>query len=82
MITNAYHLLQQNGDLASRAGARFILVDEFQDVNFAQVKVLKSSPEPNAIFLRLEIRTRRFIAFAGHRALPSFCFNATFPPRS
>jgi DNA helicase II / ATP-dependent DNA helicase PcrA len=41
MITNAYHLLQQDGELASRSGARFILVDEFQDVNFAQVKVLQ-----------------------------------------
>ena len=41
MITNAHHLLQQNSELASRAGARFILVDEFQDVNFAQVKVLQ-----------------------------------------
>jgi hypothetical protein len=28
MITNAHHLLQQNSELASRAGARFILVDE------------------------------------------------------
>ncbi len=41
MITNAHHLLQQNNELASRASARFILVDEFQDVNFAQVKVLQ-----------------------------------------
>ena len=41
MITNAHHLLQQNSELAKRSGARFILVDEFQDVNFAQVKVLQ-----------------------------------------
>ena len=41
MITNAYQLLQQDAELASRARARFILVDEFQDVNFAQVKVLQ-----------------------------------------
>jgi DNA helicase-2/ATP-dependent DNA helicase PcrA len=41
MITNAHQLLQQDSDLARRAGARFILVDEFQDVNFAQVKVLQ-----------------------------------------
>ena len=41
MITNAHQLLQQDSELASRAGARFILVDEFQDVNFAQVKVLQ-----------------------------------------
>ena len=41
MITNAHQLLQQDSELARRAGARFILVDEFQDVNFAQVKVLQ-----------------------------------------
>jgi len=41
MITNAYQLLQQDAELARRSKARFILVDEFQDVNFAQVKVLQ-----------------------------------------
>ena len=40
MITHAYHLLQQDTE-ALRARSRFILVDEFQDVNFAQVKVLE-----------------------------------------
>ncbi len=41
MITHAYHLLQQDSELAGRSKPRFILVDEFQDVNFAQVKVLQ-----------------------------------------
>jgi DNA helicase II / ATP-dependent DNA helicase PcrA len=40
MITHAYHLLQRDGELV-RSRSRFILVDEFQDVNFAQVKVLE-----------------------------------------
>ena len=42
MITKAYELLQQDPPALSteRAKARFILVDEFQDANFAQVKVL------------------------------------------
>ncbi len=40
MITHAYHLLQQEAELV-RSRSRFILVDEFQDVNFAQVKVLQ-----------------------------------------
>ena len=40
MITHAYHLLQHDGELV-RSRSRFILVDEFQDVNFAQVKVLE-----------------------------------------
>ncbi len=40
MITLAHELLQQDtAHLQSRS--RFILVDEFQDVNFAQVKVLQ-----------------------------------------
>jgi len=40
MITRAHQLLQEDDEpLQSRS--RFILVDEFQDVNFAQVKVLQ-----------------------------------------
>jgi DNA helicase II / ATP-dependent DNA helicase PcrA len=42
MITRAYQLLKQDSALlaSARARARFILVDEFQDANFAQVKIL------------------------------------------
>jgi DNA helicase-2/ATP-dependent DNA helicase PcrA len=42
MITRACGLLQQDASLleAARQRARFILVDEFQDANFAQVKIL------------------------------------------
>src|SRR5271166_1734803 len=42
MITRAYDLLTTDENLlaAERARARFILVDEFQDANFAQIKVL------------------------------------------
>ncbi len=40
MITHAYDLLQLDGEQI-RSRSRFILVDEFQDVNFAQVKVLQ-----------------------------------------
>jgi superfamily I DNA/RNA helicase/RecB family exonuclease len=44
MITRAYHLLQQDTALLARERehARFILVDEFQDANFAQVKILSA----------------------------------------
>jgi len=43
MITRAYELLRQDSDLLARERerARFILVDEFQDANFAQVKILQ-----------------------------------------
>ena len=43
MITRAHELLQREPELAAKeqARARFILVDEFQDANFAQVKILQ-----------------------------------------
>ncbi len=42
MITRAHELLATDPGLLSteQAGARFVLVDEFQDANFAQVKIL------------------------------------------
>jgi DNA helicase-2/ATP-dependent DNA helicase PcrA len=44
MITRAFHLLQRAASLLAqeRERARFILVDEFQDANFAQVKILSA----------------------------------------
>ena len=43
MITRAYDLLKQDAGLlhGERHHARFILVDEFQDANFAQIKILE-----------------------------------------
>jgi DNA helicase II / ATP-dependent DNA helicase PcrA len=43
MITKAYQLLARDPELLEheRARARFILIDEFQDANFAQVKILQ-----------------------------------------
>src|SRR5580698_5311856 len=42
MITRAHQLLATDEDLlaSERARARFILVDEFQDANFAQIEIL------------------------------------------
>ena len=42
MITRAHELLANDTNLlaAERARARFILVDEFQDANFAQIEIL------------------------------------------
>ncbi len=44
MITRTYELLRRDAQLLARerARARFILVDEFQDANFAQVKILSA----------------------------------------
>jgi ATP-dependent DNA helicase UvrD/PcrA len=42
MISGAYELLQDSEQLAkARERSRFILVDEFQDANYAQVKILR-----------------------------------------
>jgi len=43
MITHAHALLEGNAELLAkeRQRTRFILADEFQDVNFAQVKILE-----------------------------------------
>jgi superfamily I DNA/RNA helicase/RecB family exonuclease len=43
MITHAHALLEENAELRTRERqrTRFILADEFQDVNFAQVKILE-----------------------------------------
>lgn len=43
MIVDAHRLLSENEELlnAERSHLRFILVDEFQDANFAQIKVLQ-----------------------------------------
>jgi ATP-dependent DNA helicase UvrD/PcrA len=43
MITRAHELLQGDSELLAKEQqrARFILVDEFQDANFAQVKILQ-----------------------------------------
>ncbi len=52
MITRAYQLLQDHALLSrERRRTRFILVDEFQDVNFAQLKILqKIAGEEQNIF--------------------------------
>ncbi len=53
MITRAYDLLRDDPELArrERTRARFILVDEFQDANFAQIKILERlSGEDKNIF--------------------------------
>src|SRR5258708_30732035 len=51
MITRAYQLLKEDPALLQeqRVHARFLLVDEFQDANFAQVELLSllAGPEAN-----------------------------------
>lgn len=40
MITRAHELLASDRNVLAEARSRFILVDEFQDANFAQIKIL------------------------------------------
>ncbi len=44
MITHAHQALQADSDLLARerVRTRFVLVDEFQDANFAQIKILQT----------------------------------------
>ena len=48
MITGAYHVLKNRQDVLEqeRSRIRFLLVDEFQDANFAQVEILKVLATP------------------------------------
>ena len=50
MITRAYHLLKNDSTLLEeeRRRTRFLLVDEFQDANFAYVEILSLLAEPEA----------------------------------
>jgi DNA helicase-2/ATP-dependent DNA helicase PcrA len=50
MITRAHALLNSNEEALAdaRARARFILADEFQDANFAQIKILSRLAAPDA----------------------------------
>jgi len=53
MITGAYELFKNDPELLARERqrARFTLVDEFQDANFAQIKILKQlGGESNNVF--------------------------------
>ena len=80
MITRAHELLTSDETLlaAERARARFILVDEFQDANFAQIKILAALAGTKRTFLPLAIRIRPSTAFVEHPAQRFICFAAIF----
>ena len=79
MITNAYHLLQQDSELVSRSGARFILVDEFQDVNFAQVKVLQKLAGGERNVLAVGDPDQAIYRFRGASSAAFVLFQRHFP---
>ena len=67
MITRAHELLTSDGKLlaAERARARFILVDEFQDANFAQIEILASAGGRGSERLRCRRSGSGHLPFSG-----------------
>ena len=70
MITKAYQLLKGDAALLQeeRARTRFLLVDEFQDANFAQVEVLSLLAGRRLMCLWWTIGSGDLPVFAGLRA--------------
>jgi hypothetical protein len=79
MITRAHALLHNDETVlaAARARARFILADEFQDANYAQIEIQPASPGPMATFSPSAIPTRQLPARASSAA--SQLFDRHFP---
>ena len=84
MIVRAHALLHEDEVLKAQEqkSARFILVDEFQDANFAQVKILKTIAGEEQNVFAVGDPTSRSIASAEHPARPSAFFSAVFLTRS
>jgi DNA helicase-2/ATP-dependent DNA helicase PcrA len=81
MITRAYDLLRKQPDLLARERehARFILVDEFQDANFAQVRLLQHlSGEEKNIFA-VGDPDQAIYRFRGASSAAFALFQHTFP---
>jgi DNA helicase II / ATP-dependent DNA helicase PcrA len=81
MITRAHALLQRDaGVLATeRAKARFILVDEFQDANFAQVKILAALAGPEANLFAVGDPDQAIYRFRGASSAAFELFHRHFP---
>jgi DNA helicase II / ATP-dependent DNA helicase PcrA len=81
MITGAYDLLQRDSEVLARERehARFILVDEFQDANFAQVKILQAlSGEERNVFA-VGDPDQAIYRFRGASSAAFALFQRTFP---
>ena len=81
MITHAHDLLDQDqGVLAGeQKRTRFILVDEFQDANVAQIRILQKLAGQERNVFAVGDPDQAIIAFGGHRAQPSRCFSIISP---
>ncbi|HYA23969.1 MAG TPA: ATP-dependent DNA helicase [Terriglobales bacterium] len=81
MITRAYELLRQQPELLARerARARFILVDEFQDANFAQVKILQQLAGDEKNIFAVGDPDQAIYRFRGASSAAFALFQHTFP---
>jgi DNA helicase-2/ATP-dependent DNA helicase PcrA len=81
MITRAHALLQNDTSVlaAERAKARFILVDEFQDANFAQVKILAALAGPEMNLFAVGDPDQAIYRFRGASSAAFELFHRHFP---
>jgi len=81
MITRAYALLQSDANLLAeeRSRARFILVDEFQDVNFAQIKLLSALAGTEANIFAVGDPDQGIYRFRGASSAAFELFRRHFP---
>ena len=81
MVTRAYELLRSDKALLARerAHARFILVDEFQDANFAQVKILSTLAGEERNIFAVGDPDQAIYRFRGASAAAFGLFHRHFP---
>ena len=81
MITRAHEILHSDDRVLSeaRARARFILADEFQDANFAQIRILSRLPARRRISSPSAIPTREFTGSVELPVRPSSCSSEASP---
>ncbi len=81
MITRAHHLLSTEPKLLAeeRARARFVLVDEFQDANFAQIKILVALAGEQANMFAVGDPDQAIYRFRGASSAAFQLFRRHFP---
>ncbi len=81
MITRAHELLTSDEDLLAteRTRARFILVDEFQDANFAQIKILAALAGGEANVFGVGDPDQAIYRFRGASSAAFHLFRRYFP---
>jgi DNA helicase II / ATP-dependent DNA helicase PcrA len=81
MITRAYQLLKKDPALleAERRRTRFLLVDEFQDANFAQVEILSLLAGPEANVFAVGDPDQAIYRFRGASSAAFTLFRRHFP---